>query len=264
VRAKRKPTESLDAYDYFLRGMAAVSLDTRESIEEALRLFSRAIELDPEFAAAYGWAAYCYVFRKASGWMGDRVREAAEATRLAWKAVQLGKDDAVSLSLGGHTLAYVVRDVDAGTIFVDRALALNRNLAIAWLSSGWLRVWIGDPELSIGHFAQFRRMSPLDPLMPTAMTGNAFAHFHAGRYAEAAEIAEQVLREIPNRHSCLRVCVASNMLAGRVQQARHVLARLREIDPALRVSNLKDLSFRRRPEDLAKYVEAMRDAGLPE
>src|SRR5260370_429423 len=108
--------------------MAAACRDTRESIEEALRLFSKAIELDPEFAAAYGWAAYCYTFRKTSGWMGDRVREAAEAARLAWKAVQLGKDDAVSLSRGGHTLAYVVQDVDAGTIFVDRALALNRNL----------------------------------------------------------------------------------------------------------------------------------------
>src|SRR6266704_6390613 len=51
-RAKRKPTESLDAYDYFLRGMAGVHRSTREANNEALRLFYRAIELDPDFASA--------------------------------------------------------------------------------------------------------------------------------------------------------------------------------------------------------------------
>ena len=61
-RAKRKPTESLDAYDYYLRGMAAIYRFTvREANVEALQLFKRAIELDPEFATAYGLAAYCYV-----------------------------------------------------------------------------------------------------------------------------------------------------------------------------------------------------------
>ena len=264
VRAKRKPTESLDAYDYFLRGMASVYPDTRESVDEALRLFSKAIDLDPEFAAAYGWAAYCYVLRKTSGWMTDRVREIAEAARLAWKAVQLGKEDAVPLSRGGHTLAYVVQEVNSGVIFVDRALTLNPNLAMAWLSSGWLRVWLGEPDLAIRHFAHFKRMSPLDPLMPLAQSGSAFAHFHAGRYDEAALVAGQVLQESPNMHTALRVFVASNALAGRIQQAQVALACLRRIDPKLRVSNLGDMTSPRRPEDMAQYVEAMRKAGLPE
>src|SRR5215470_14906419 len=46
-RAKRKPTESLDAYDYYLRGMEYFWRNTQESIDQALELFSRAIELDP-------------------------------------------------------------------------------------------------------------------------------------------------------------------------------------------------------------------------
>src|SRR6202521_2781761 len=60
-RAKRKPTESLDAYDYYLRGIASVNLGTRDANAEALRLFYRASELDPDFATAYGMAAWCYV-----------------------------------------------------------------------------------------------------------------------------------------------------------------------------------------------------------
>src|SRR5207247_1778623 len=63
-RAKRKPTESLDAYDYYLRGMAGVHRWAREANDDALRMFYRAIELDPDFASAYGMAARCYVARK--------------------------------------------------------------------------------------------------------------------------------------------------------------------------------------------------------
>ena len=71
-RAKRKPTESLDAYDYYLRGMASCSSMDQEANSEALRLFYKAIELDPDFASAYGMAAWCYVWRKWNGWMTDR------------------------------------------------------------------------------------------------------------------------------------------------------------------------------------------------
>ena len=75
VRAKRKPTESLDAYDYYLRGIAALHAlfaGSRELVEEALRLFYRAIELDREFATPYGMAAWCYVLPEL--WVGYRSR----------------------------------------------------------------------------------------------------------------------------------------------------------------------------------------------
>ena len=96
-RAWRKPTENFDAYDYFLRGMACVYRWTREANNEALSLFHRAIERDPDFAASYGMAAECHVWRKANGWIVDRAQKIAEAIRLAKWAVELGKDDAVAL-----------------------------------------------------------------------------------------------------------------------------------------------------------------------
>ena len=104
-RAKRKPTESLDAYDYYLRGMANLHQGTREAIDEALPLFHQAIELDPDFASAYGMAAWCHFWRKVNGWMTDRPQEIAEGARLARRAVELGRDDAVALTRSGHALA---------------------------------------------------------------------------------------------------------------------------------------------------------------
>jgi len=264
MRAKRKPTENLIAYDYFLHGMENGYQNTRETVSEALQQFYRTIELDPSFAAAYGMAASCYMLRKSGGWMSDRVREIAEAERLARQAVQLGKDDAVPLSRAANVLAMVVHDLDAGMFFTDRALAINPNLAFAWYSSGWLRVWIGEPDTALEHIAHFKRMSPLDPLMPLAQAANAFAHFYAGRYDEASSQAEQTLQATPDVAPAVRVSAAANALAGRIEQAQKMMRRLRQIDPKLRLSNLKDLTPLRRPEDLARFADGLRKAGLPE
>jgi TolB-like protein len=263
-RAKRKPTDSLSAYDYFLRGMESAYQDTRETVTEAQRLFAKAIELDAHFAAAYAMAAYCYVLRGAGRWMTNRAEETVEAARLARKAVQLGKDDAVSLSRAGHTLAFVVHELDAAALYIDRALVLNPNLASAWFSSGCVRVFIGEPDVAIKHFEIFKRLSPVDSLMPVAQSVIAFAHIFCGRYDEALSQAEQALQQSPNLHPALRASAASSALAGRIEQARTIMSRLREIDPALCLSNLKDLPPIRRPEDVARYTEAMRQAGLPE
>jgi hypothetical protein len=123
-RAKHKPTDSLDAYDYFLRGLASVHRWTREANNDALQFFHRAIELDPEFAAAYGMAARCYSQRKSCGWVGDRHHEIAETERLARHAAELGKDDAVALCTAGIALAFVVGDLDDGNALIDQALTL--------------------------------------------------------------------------------------------------------------------------------------------
>src|SRR5437660_1498502 len=189
ARAQRKPTGSLDAYDYYLRAHASIHPWTRDGNEEALKLFYRAIELDPGFAAAYGMAAWCWFQRKVGGWMQDRGREIAETERLARRAAELGKDDAVALSAAGFVLAYVVRDLAAGVPFIDRAVALNPNLAWAWLYSGWARIWLGQPDAAIEHLAHAVRLSPLDPLIADVQAATAHAHFFAGRYDEAASWA---------------------------------------------------------------------------
>src|SRR5262249_19191442 len=85
-RAKRKPTENLDAYDHYLHGLANLYRSTREANIAAVVSFSRAVELDPGFASAYGMAARCYDQRKLNGWVTDSGQEATEAARLAGKA----------------------------------------------------------------------------------------------------------------------------------------------------------------------------------
>ncbi len=263
-RVKRKPTDSLDAHEYFLRGMASYYQRTREGTSEALRLFYKAIESDPDFASAYGMAAWCYGWRKMGGWVADRVEEIAETARLARRAAELGQDDAVALSRGAHALAFVVGDVDPAATLVDRALVLNPNLAGAWYASGWVRAYRGEPEVAISHFARVMRLNPLDPHIAAIQAGTSFAHFLAGCYDEALLWAEKAASTQTNYKTAVIIAAASSALLGRVVEAQKAMARLRELDPALHIANVRDWAPLRRPEDLEKLEDGLRKAGLPE
>jgi adenylate cyclase len=267
-RDKRKPTESLDAYDYFMRGTAIAHHSGREANSEALRLFYKAIELDPDFASAYGRAAFCYALRRMSGWTTDPEQGIAETARLARLAAERGKDDAVALSFGGIALCYVAGDIEEGAALIDRALLLNPNMAVAWLFSGWVRIHLGEPELGIEHLAHAMRLSPFDPLMFTMQAWTGWAHFFADRYDEASAWAEKACREQPNFVAAIRIAAASHALAGRLGEARIFIARACRLDPELKASNLWErFTVLRRPQLkplFEKYESALRKAGLPE
>lgn len=264
-RAKRRPTESISAYDCYLRALAIVNRMTRESSDEALRLFSKATERDPEFALAYARAAHSYVRRRANRWMVDRSQETAEAERLARRAVELGRDDAVALAYGGQTLGYVAGELDDGAAFIERALVLNSNLATAWGASAWVKLCFGDSDTAMKHAALAMRLSPLDPRVSMWQSYTALAHLFAGRYDDAATWGERALLGQPNYLAAIRITAVSHALAKRLPEAQKLVERLRQVDPQLRISNLGDVMPPwRRPEDRARYVEGLRLAGLPE
>jgi TolB-like protein len=264
ARAKREPTESLHAYDYYLRGMASFHQGTRESVSEALLLFYKAIELDPDFASAYAIAAWCHFWRKLHGWMDDRAQEVAEGARLAQRAVELGKDDAVALARGGHALAHLAGDLDGGIALIERALMLNPNLATAWYLIGFLQIGRGEHDSAIERFARAMRLSPLDPEMSRMQAGTAMAHLLAGRFDAASSWAEMAFRESASLLYAVVALAASHALTGRMDQAQRAMRHVRQINPTLRISNLADWLPFYRTEDLATLAGGLRKAGLPE
>ena len=209
-------------------------------------------------------AAWCHFWRKANGWMIDRPKEVAEGTRLARRAVELGKDDAVALTRGGHALAHFVGDLDSSIALVDRALVLDPNLAAAWFLGGFLRAERGDPDDAIEFFARAMRFSPLDPEMFRMQAGMALAHLFAGRFESASSWAEKAYEDLPSFLMVVCVIAASHALAGRSDDAEQAMRHVRQLDPALRISNLNDWIPIRRPEHLATFAEGLRRAGLPE
>jgi tetratricopeptide (TPR) repeat protein len=263
-RSRRKPTENLGAYDYFLRGMSAMHLLSREGSDEALAHFGQAIQLDSGFAAAHGMAARCYAMRKMAHWMKDGEQERVEAERLARRAVELGPDDEVALCTAAFALNDFASEFAVADALTERALALNPNLAWAWLFSGWVKVSLGDTELAIERLERAMRLSPQDPQIYSMQSAIACAHFVASRYTEALLMAETAMRERPNVVLPICIATASAQLAGKVVEAEILLNRLLQVAPDLEGSDLRDLFSYLRAEDFERCAEGLRKAGLPE
>ena len=263
-RARRKPTESLAAYDYFLRGMARIYDGTRVANIEALQNFERAIDSDRNYASAYGMCAYCYVWRKANGWLADKERAIAETERLARTASRLGPDDAVALAQAGFALAFVVGELDDGMALIERAVALNPNLAAAWRFSGYVSVFLGQPDLAIEPLERALRLSPLDPLIFIVQNGIVLAHFFAGRCEEALAYAKKTMAQNPNYATAIMMAAVSAALAGREDEMTRAVSQLLKLDPACKMSSFRNVWPLRREEDLAAFDKGLQLTKLPQ
>lgn len=265
ARAQRKTTESLDAYDVYLRGLAAYNQRTAETIEAAMRDFYRAIELGPDLASAYAMAAMALAMRRSRGWALDQEKEVAECRRLARLAVIIAPDDAVTLGFSGFALANGARELGDGAGLIDRALHINPHLGPVLLASGWVKVWLGEPELAIKHLTEAMRLSPVDPHMYMMQAAIAHAHFFAGQFDESAAWSQKALREQREGFPILRIAAASFAESGRLREAKLAVARLLQIDPALRIANFHErLGPYRLNEYVMRYGAALRKAGVPD
>jgi TolB-like protein/class 3 adenylate cyclase len=264
-RANRKPTESLQAYDYYLRALACVYRFAREANIEALKLSKIANGIDAEFAAAYALGARCYIQRKAFGWRIDTFsQEISEARRLARRAIELDKDDPSVLAWAGIALAFVVGEVEEGAALVSRAINLDPNMAAARRWRGWVHLYLGEVDAAIKQFEFALRLSPLNLRNFVVQTGLAYAHFFAGRDEEASTCAATAIGQQPNYFSAQLIMMACHAMSGRIEEARELCARLMQPDPAPRISRIRDRTPFRRAEDIGRLAQACRIAGMPE
>jgi TolB-like protein/DNA-binding winged helix-turn-helix (wHTH) protein len=263
-RVKIAPERRLDAYSCTLLGLNSLHQWTKEGIGEALQLFQKAIEIEPEFASAYAMAAYCHVQRQSYGWISDRPREISECVQLATRATELGKDDALALAKAAHAISAVGGDVEGGATLIGRAIRLNPHLPAAWYVSGWIMLFLGKPGVAMQHLEQARNLSPHDRLVFKINAAMAYAHFFSGRHDAAAASASEALRERPNYLTALRVASASQILAGRLFEGRQLMTRICQLDPRLHVSGLGDILPFGRGKDSAKWAGALHTAGLPD
>jgi tetratricopeptide (TPR) repeat protein len=191
--------------------------------------FYRAIELDPGFAAAYGMAARAYFLRKGSGWAANRDVEVAEAARLARRAAELGKDDAVALGGAGLALSFVVGDHDEGKALTDRAVTLNPNLAWIWLFSGWVRVWFGESEAAIDRVSRALRLNPADPHSYSMYSALGFCPFFCRSIFRGCVLGGNGCAGETQLSLATCLASASNALAGRPRDAERAMARVRQL-----------------------------------
>ena len=264
ARTTRK-TANLQAYDYFLRANAAFYKLTPKDLDDALHFAERALALDPTFARCHALVALIYGDRVTGSYSRDPAADAAAAERAGQKAFALDSNDAAVLMPYGLVVALVLGRHEEGIPLLDRAIDLDPNLAIAWVARGVCKNGQGRIEEAIQDFEQALQLSPLDPRRWWAQHGLAFAQLIAGRYDEAVALATAVLQVQPSRGVSLRVAIAAHALAGRIEEARKVLATHMKIEPETRISTLSETYLRRlKPEVFQVVVDGLRKAGFPD
>jgi adenylate cyclase len=264
-RARRKPTESLDAYDLYLRALALRDKHTDEGIREAISLLKQALAIDPGYAPAAALIGWSRIHQRSHGRIPVSEAETAEAVALARQALEAGKDDPDTLWMAAVTSAMCAGEHAIAGTAIDRALALNPNSAHAWMARGWVFGAIGQPGEAIEAYERAMRLSPLDSLRRAFTNGIARAHMGAGRYEEALDWADRTLREEPGYRAALitKVIVCAHL--DRIMEARAALSLLIDSQPGLTIARYRtSWSHAFSPELMAISLTGLSKAGLPE
>ena len=263
-RAAKAQPDDMTAQDLLLQALPAIYRLERGSYLDARRLLEASLQADPSSSVAHGWLAYWYLLYVGQGWASDPAQASAEASRLAERAVMLDPGDARALTLAGHVRGFLARHPEEASALHQRAIALNPNLAIAWCFSGLSHLYLGQPEEALRRINQAIRLSPSDPHVFFFDMALIMPHLMSGDCAGAIEAGRRAVELNPLFSSAYKGYLAA---LGWMQPSREmggVRDRLLALEPGFSVEAAVTRSPLKRPEDIARYAEGLRRAGLPE
>jgi len=265
-RFRQFPTTNLEAYDYFLRGIEAVGRawdeHRKEANVQARQMFEKALELDPQYAAAYALLGWTYHLGFFFRWSQDPAHSQARAFELAQRAVAL--DDSLPfahLVLGNFYL--FKRQHEQAIAEIERGLAPNPSYAPAHMQLGVALVFAGQPEEGIGLIEKGMRLDPRNPVPYLQNLG--WAYRSTGQCEKAIAPLKRVLSltpaYTPGRVN-LAVCYVE---LGREEEARAEAAEVLRLDPNFSVENAwrrENQPFKDPAPVLERLYAAARKAGL--
>jgi serine/threonine protein kinase/tetratricopeptide (TPR) repeat protein len=184
----RKPTESAQAYDYYLRGRQYFYQFRRKGFDFARQMFARAIVIDPGYARAYAGVADCcsflYMYWDSSE---DNLNEADAASR---KALELDPDLAEAHASRGLALAMSKNFAEARTEF-ETAIQLDPKLYEAYYFYARTSFQQGDLARAAQLYELASHVNPDDYQAPSLL---APVYKSLGREAEADASRRRALR----------------------------------------------------------------------
>jgi len=254
----------LTAQDLLLQALPAIYRLDLDSYLDARRLLEASLRADPRSSVAHGWLAYWDLLYVGQGWAPKPEESAAEAARLAERAVLLDPGDARALTLAGHVRGFLGKHPEEATALHERAISLNPNLAIAWCFSGLSHLYSGRHEEALKRINQANRLSPSDPHGFFFDTSLVIVNLMLGEYADACDAGRRAIELNPQFSSAHKGYLSALGWIQRPREASEVLDRLLTLEPAFSVESAVVRSPLMRPDDLTRYAEGLRRAGLRE
>jgi adenylate cyclase len=262
-RARRKPPNNLDAWDLYQRGLWHLFDDVkRDALAEAKRLFQRACELDPSFAAAHAELAYTHVGDIIRGLTDDPNASLDQAADAAERAVALdARDPGARVALGR---VYIFRHASERAIAeMEIALGINANFDRGYYGLGIALLYGGRPEESIPRFEKGIRLSPRSPLLWAHCMMLGLAYINLEKYEDAAASFEKAIQQ-PNAAYMVFVHAASTLAhLGRIDEARAMLAEAKTRKPGFSLDTVRSAAGQFGPHSgVARIIDGLRKAGL--
>jgi adenylate cyclase len=235
-RVKRKRPDNLDAYDLVLRAIPDVYTAMPEGASKALPLLESARKLEPDYAAAHGFAAWCHEILFVRG--GAHEEDRLGAIRSAHAAIAHGRDDATALALGGFALGLVAHDREAARRAFEAALTLSPSCSLAYAFGSVVMAIGGDADRGIDWGERALRLSPFDAINYGPCFAITLGHFQRGDYEAAAHAASKCFQANPNFSFAHMLLAATHAKLGRIDAARQAAARVLQLEPGYSIKGM--------------------------
>jgi TolB-like protein/class 3 adenylate cyclase len=259
-RVQRKPPQSLDAWESFIRGLHLFGQHSDRSTKEAIGTLDHAIKLDPDYARAHALRAVCLAWRVFQGWENPSTAfpAATESVRRAFA----GDASEPWAFLAQAFVSLGNRDDQAAVAALTEAVELSPNFAFAHGLLGAVHAFGGRSAQALACIERAQRLSPRDIFPEECHLFHSFAYFQAGRYIEAAASAERAIQLRPE-HPALYIMAASSYgQAGEIEKSNDMISRLSALVPTTSAEAVGETLPFAQPEDRARLVAGLRAGGL--
>jgi adenylate cyclase len=260
-RLSRTTETHPQAYDLFLRGLERLRRFTPQTNVEARDFFHQAMMVDPRFARAVSGIGFSYAMDVFLGAMVEREETLLMAERYATAAKKL--DDTVPAVHFGISFIYERRErFDDAVEAARRSVELDTNYADGYAQLASALIQAGRPHEGLEAIETAMRLNPARPFFYLDVLGRA--KFMLGRYDEAAQTYEEVVRTNPAFISGHRGLAAAYAYLGRLEDAEWEGAEILVLQPDFSLQDERVSNAFKRQEDMERYIEGLRQAGLPE
>jgi TolB-like protein/predicted Zn-dependent protease len=258
---RRKPPSDLTAYEIYLLGMAAKHGGasggvTKEGLDEAERLFLKALEIDPQLARAHVGLAYIYEYRIDFG-LGSVEDNLAKLMQTARDAVRLDPNDGETQLVLGHAFAYHGMADQALDQFA-KAEALAPNNADLLILIAWLLPQLGEPDRAVALAEKALRLNPNYPYWYNQ--GFRYVYFFDRQFDKSVKYSKLVTDPFATDHAFL---AAASAMTGDMEGAKSAAAQVAQVDPNWSVEKYLSDGGGFPDDATTLLLDAARKAGVP-
>ena len=259
-RARRKPPNSLGAWDLVMRALSHYWRVTQPDHLAAQELLQQAIAIDPHYGQALSLLATSHMFGVHLGW-ADIVTAAPLAERAALAAIDADSEDAWAHTALG-SVCFSTRRLGDSLAEFELALQLNPNFSLAQGYYALALSYDGRWQDSYEAAQRAIRLSPRDPSLAIYYGIAAYAQFVGRNYHEAIALSREAIRQRGDLTGAYRVLTVAAGMTGQTEVAAAALEELRRVQPNISLAWIAHQLPWKLDSDREHYLEGFRRAGL--